>query len=465
MNVVRRIRNDGFMNLMSGLNAPGLDRSSATFQFNHKIHNYHRRSNYNYAALYLTNGIAQKIIDRPADDAFQRGITIEEDEEAAMSNEFDRLQLLAVMADAVRWSRLSGGSALLLIAKDGGEFVDPLNLDSLDTVEEVKAIDINCVRGTDKFYTDPNDPTTYGKMEFYTISLPGVSSFDVHETRLIPMGGEPIPYGYVFANRIYWAGRSVLEGCYDDISRYCQGLEWSLRLLERKQQAVYSMAGLGDMFAQGDDAIVKERINLVDLVRGNLNSVVIDKEDTYVIQTPGMEGVENAIQEYMTAVAASSNIPVTILFGKPQHGLNQTGAGDLEAYYGMVSHIQNVIARPPLEKIVSILWLQKNLKGNVPESWKVTFNPLWVPDEATIAQANLNSKQADAAEVTMLISLMQEQILAPEEVRQIVVAKYPDFEFSVEIPAGLGAIDYSEGVDTSELDVPGDPPPGGNANA
>jgi uncharacterized protein len=471
----RSFRNDGYMNLLSGLNTPGLDRTASTFPTSslrgRGFNNWRmRRSLPEFADLYMTNGIAQKIIDRPADDSFQRGVEIENDDEEIMDNEFDRLQVLAKMADAVRWSRLFGGSALLLVAKDGGEFTDPLNLNALDTIQEIKVMDITCIRGTEKTYDDATDPTTYGKIEYYEIVAPGINTFQVHETRIIPVSGEPIPFGYVFYNRIPWMGRSILEACYNDISRYEQGLEWSLRLLERKQQAVYSMSGLAEMWAQGDDNMVKERINLVDLVRGNLNSVVVDKEDTYVIQSIGMEGVEQAIQEYQIAVAAAANMPVTILFGKPQKGLNQTGAGDLEAYYGMVSHIQNTIARPPMEKLVSILWLQQSLKAKIPESWKITFNPLWVPDEAAIATANLNNKQADAAEVTMLTGLMGDGIMAPEEVRQIVIDKYPEYDFPTDVPAVDSNVNYAEGVDNTMMDVPQDPnepttPPGGRNNS
>ena len=67
-------RNDGFMNVLSGLGAPGLDRTMNTVPANGFHPNWLlRRSVYHYAELYMTNGIAQKIIDRPADDAFQAG--------------------------------------------------------------------------------------------------------------------------------------------------------------------------------------------------------------------------------------------------------------------------------------------------------------------------------------------------------------------------------------------------------
>ena len=450
-------RFDGFMNLMSGLNTPGLDRTSSTYQqpFYSNWHQQFRFTNYHLTNLYLNNGLAQKIVDKPADDAFQRGVEIEEDEEELMANEYDRLQVLTRMADAVRWARLYGGAVLLLIAKDGGELTDPLNLNSIDSIEEIRVYDLTCVRTTDILYNNILEPTTFGKIEIYTIAPQNMSAFDVHESRLIPVSGDPLPSGVLNYNRIYWAGRSILDAVYVDISRYMQGLDWALRLLERKQQGVYQMEGLGNMFAQGDDHLVQQRINLVDLVRGNLNSVVVDKNDNYTVMNASMEGVQAMLDEFQTALAASSSIAVTILFGKSTRGLNTTGSGDLEAYYGLISHIQNVISRPALEKLTSILWTQSALKNKAPEDWHIEFNPLWLPTELEQAQTDFQKQQANSAEVTSLIALLTNQILSPEEVRTIVINKYSEFDFDTDMPVFGDDVGYASNVDTSLMDAPG----------
>ena len=454
------------MNVMSSLGTPGLDRTVSTFQSgwygrNHNLSGVARSRFNTYALtnLYLSSGLAQKVVDRPSDDAFQRGVEIEEDVDELMEAEYDRLAVLTRMADAVRWTRLYGGSAILVIAKDGGELTDPLNLDTLDTVQELRVYDLTCIKGTNQYYIDDTDPTTFGKVEFYQITPWNAPAIIVHESRLIPVAGDPLPAGLIWYNNIYWAGRSNLEACYQDLMRYDQGMEWSLRLLERKQQAIYKMEGLGQMFAQGDDDIARQRINMVDLVRGNLNSVVIDKNDEYTIMSAGMDGVQSLLDEYQTALSASSNIPITILFGKSTRGLNQTGSGDLEAYYGMVSHIQNVIARPALERLTAILWVQNSLKGKAPEDWHIEFNPLWQQNVVEEAQADLYEAQAINFEVQALSSLMTNQILAPEEVRKIVVNKFPDYEFSEELPVFPETdTQYADGVDTSMMDVPGKTP-------
>jgi hypothetical protein len=96
-------RFDGFMNVLSGLGS-GMDRTMSTMQTSR----FNRYTFLDLSDLYLTNGLAQKIIDRPSDDAVQRGIEIEGDEDNVMSDEFDRLQVMAKIANALRWSRLFG---------------------------------------------------------------------------------------------------------------------------------------------------------------------------------------------------------------------------------------------------------------------------------------------------------------------------------------------------------------------
>jgi len=460
-------RFDGFMNVLSGLGS-GMDRTLATKQTSRFGPRF---SPLDLGDLYLTNGLAQKIIDRPSDDCVQRGVTVEGDDDSVMSDEYDRLQVLAKLANALRWSRLFGGAVLLLIAKDGKNLEEPLDLNNLETVEEIRVYDVTAIRGTDRYYEDITDPTTYGKMEYYELIPPGVQAVLIHETRIITVGGEPVPTRYTFATsttaRLPWVGRSVLESCAPDIIRYQQGLEWSLRLLERKQQAVYQMSGLGEMFQAGDDSVVTKRIHLVDMVRGNLNSVVVDKEDTYTIINASMDGIDSTLKEYQTALAASSSIPIMVLFGEQGTGLSNSGAGNLEAYYGMVAHIQSVIARPALERLTSILWVQQSLSESPPDKWKIVFNPLWISSDLENAQTKQAAAQANAAEVTTLLSLMTEQILSPEEVRTIIVDRYDEYDLPDKLPDIIEEVNYAEGVDKTLMDVPADPdaPPGATNNA
>src|SRR5437868_3353885 len=111
-------RTDGYMNLLSGLNTPGLDRSvmgstSVNGGWRGSLNRYWAaRSTYlNYGEIYYSDGLAQKIIDKPSDDCFQQGLEVEGDDSGTMEDEFDRLSVYTKMSDAVRWARLYGGAA------------------------------------------------------------------------------------------------------------------------------------------------------------------------------------------------------------------------------------------------------------------------------------------------------------------------------------------------------------------
>jgi uncharacterized protein len=446
------IRNDGFANVLSGLGVPGLDRSASTaftgFNSRHGLARFwaSRFALWDATEIYMARGIAAKIIDRPADDSISHGVEIEGDDDEVMANEFDRLSVLTKMADAVRWARLYGGSVIIPLAKDGGDLNTPLNLTNLDQIIELRVIDITQVRVTDRIYTDPAD-TKYGKPEFFEIHPPGGTMYEIHETRMIMVGSDPLPAQFRGQDQIWWAGRSALEGCISDLGRYEQALEWGSRLLERKQQGIYSMEGLGEMFANGDDEIVTRRINMVDLVRSNLNSVVIDKLDTYTIENLDLSGVQTLIQENQVALAASSNIPVMILFGKSATGLHATGQGDLESYYGMVGQIQQRTVKPALEHLISILWVQKQLEGPIVDQWSVEFNPLWVPDDKEQALTEKTEAEAEQTEVNTLINLMNNGILTPVEIRTIIVDKYADYGFEDSPQTSGDDVDYAEEIE------------------
>ncbi len=75
------------------------------------------------------------------------------------------------------------------------------------------------------------------------------------------------------------------------------------------------------------------------------------------------------------------------------------------------------------------------------------------------AQAEQAESMATSNIVNALIALMSNEILAPEEVRKIIVNKFSDFDFSEELPVFPETdVEYASGVDTTLMDVPGKQP-------
>lgn len=415
-------------------------------------------ANTDYYTMYINNGIAGTIIDKPADDCFARGFVVVGDDDDLLQDELDRLSVNSTYSDAVRWARLFGAAVILMVVKDGGALDTPLNLDSVDTVEDLVVYDNRHIKPTDQLYTDPQN-VMYGKPELFRIHPPGGDEFLCHETRLIPFSGEPLPKSTAKSTNVWWLGKSALDYCATDIARLERAYEWTERLLERKQQGIYRMEGLGEMFAAEQDHIVSKRIAMVDHVRSTLSSVVVDMHDEYTVLNLGLDNVQSVLMEFEIAVCASTQMPSVILFGKSATTLNATGAGELEIYYSLVGRLQHRVVKPALERLISVLWLQKSLKSKIPDKWYIEFNPLWVPPDKEVAEVKQLEASAMSAEVTMLLTLLDAGILMPEEVRKIIINRYEEFEFDENADLSLGGDeDYSASVGGNEEDDTSDDP-------
>ena len=99
----------------------------ARFMFNAPL----RMTDTLMANLFIGNGLARKIISLPADEATKHWISVKADKNGDATKALDRLGAEEIFADAVRWSRLYGGSAILMMVNDGGTLEDPLNEKSI----------------------------------------------------------------------------------------------------------------------------------------------------------------------------------------------------------------------------------------------------------------------------------------------------------------------------------------------
>lgn len=114
------------------------------------------------------------------------------------------------------------------------------------------------------------------------------------------------------------------------------------KLLERSVQAIYKMKNLANLLSTEDgENKVLQRLQVIDMARGILNSMAIDAEgEDYDFKTLQMSGVKDVIDTTCNMLSAVTNIPQTILFGRSPAGMNATGDSDLENYYNMVENIQ-----------------------------------------------------------------------------------------------------------------------------
>jgi len=358
--------------------------------------------------LYARGGLYGRVIDMPADKAVARGVTIDGDD-GRVQAELDRLKVLPALADGLRWARLHGGAGIVVIADDGmiNTKLDPKRIGQ---IAELRVFDIDDISADERRYSDATK-SNYGMPEYYRVHT-GRDVFIVHESRLIEIPGDPLP-AKLRVRGIPWEGRSVADQAFQAVDMYLKSLRLAVSVLERKQQAVYAMKGLADAIKVGMDSEVQRRINLVDAVRGVLNTVAVDSEDTYDIKDMNMSGVKDVIQELQVGLAAEVGIPVTILFGRSPGGLNATGDADFDGYHEMIEGAQRVQLSPALERVVSLIYAQGQFT-NPPEDWSIKWPALKSPTDKELADvrktnAEAESKEMDALDKAIGAGLVSEQ--------------------------------------------------------
>ena len=366
---------------------------------------------------YSSGGLYARVVDMPADKATDRGCMVEGDADGEIAAEFDRLNVLPIMADALRWAALTGGAGIVMLTEDGGELRDELSETGLS-----KIIELRCFPGSD-FAPEPERYEDATKANFgypirYRVTSNGVS-FVVHESRILTVSGGPMPRA-ANTTSVPWMGRAEMARVYKAICRYEESLDYTSNILQRKQQGVYGMKGMGDLLknpALGGDSragerIVQARIGAVDAVRGVLNTVAIDADDSYTIIDNNLGGIKDTVGEMKVAVSSEAGIPVTLLFEESPGGMNATGDADFAGWHEKVQGQQKRLKKA-MERLVSLIMLQDDVTAL--ENWSVEWPPLEAPNE--VEQADVENKRATTRKTEMeaLSTAVNSGILTEEQ--------------------------------------------------
>lgn len=366
-------------------------------------------------AMYAEGGLPARVVDLPADNAVKGGVTITGDTDGVIHAEIERLKVLPLLADAARWSRLRGGGCLLLIVADGGLLRDPMNVDRLDTIHELRVYDIDDL-SVDRSYNNPNE-ITYGQPELYRLSVRGAGTqVLVHESRLVEVPGDPMPAS-MKQDSIPWRGRAAASRAFRRIRDYIDSVGLAREILRRKQQAVHKMKGLAQAIAAQQEPLIQKRLAMVDQARGVRNGVAVDTEDEYDIRDTNVGGVNQILQEMQIALSAESGIPVTLLFGRSPGGQNATGDADFEGYYNLVEQLRSLRMQPALERIISLICAQNTMAGKTPDNWTVVWSPLKQLTQKELADIGKTKAETLKIEAEAVVAIIGTSALSEDEAK------------------------------------------------
>jgi uncharacterized protein len=349
----------------------------------------------NYAllnSLYRTNWIVKNIIDTYPEDmlkAWVKVITqVEPERLDQLTRAMRQARLRPCLEKGLRYGRLYGGAGGLMLIKGHEKLLEePLDLNSVlpDSFRGLHIIDRwSGIYPTGQLVGDISDPD-YGLPEYYSIRDDTDRTVaNVHHSRVIRFTGADLPHWESIAE-MQW-GASEIEAVYDDIVRRDNVAANIANLTFRANVTTIEMDGLDQLFGIGG-AMAQQRfwqmMQAQSIALSNNGIQLVNKGDKFDTHQYSFSGLADVYSTIQMDVSGATGIPVTKLFGRSPAGLNATGEGDMENYYGRVEQKQESDLRPALDKIMPVLCM--STWGEVPDDLEYTFNPIRTPKTKEMA--------------------------------------------------------------------------------
>jgi phage-related protein (TIGR01555 family) len=416
-------------------------------------------------ALYNNDDLARKLVNKLPREATRRGFDLvlegtTDDDSADRAREImDQWSLLGCspkLREAWIWGRLYAGGAVFVGADDGAaDLALPLAEEHIREIRFLTVLKRPQLRISQR-YADLNQPK-FGEPEIYELfasqQVGGVLASTgqyVHETRLVIFEGTKAAREHS-QSADGWED-SVLQAVEDQLKHCATAWQSVAHLLTDASQGVLAIDGLIDMIAAKGEAILRARIQMMDLARSVCRAILVDAgRERFERVATSFAGIPEIMDRQMMRIAAAFEMPVTILFGRSPAGMNATGESDIRGWYDTVSDEQTDVLKPRVERLLRLLMLAHNspMKGKLPERWQVKFHPLWQPTE---------KESADVLKVKAEthVALVDAQIMFAAESALMLAADFPTIDQKHR--QDLLNADLDEGVKPGEGDDPANKP-------
>ena len=422
---VRPYRADGYVNMMTRY---GTQKDSSE---NYKYIPESAVPDELLTMYYEGNGLFAKIIDTPAEEAIKHGFKLKDISDQKVEDFYtealDELDWDETAITCLKWARLFGGSLAVMLINDGRGLDEPLDWRNIQSIDDIRVFDRSVIQPdyTTLFNYDPRDPfstrgSRLGLPEYYQI-FSKYGSFTVHDSRCLVFQNGILPENTT--NSVYqlWGVPEYIR--LNKALRDAEVAHHSApKMLDRSVQPIYKMQNLAETLAteEGENTVLK-RLQVIDMARGLLNSLVIDAEgEDYDFKTFQFSGINDVVSASCNMLSALSNIPQTILFGQSVGGMSSTDDTSMENYYNYIERIQRRMLKSNLRYLLSIIFQAGLATGEVDEipKLKIEFNPLWSLSDLEQADLEQKREQAKFTRAQTAQIYVNMQAVDPSEVRQ-----------------------------------------------
>jgi hypothetical protein len=387
-----------------------------------------------FAALYTGNGLTKRYIDLLSDDMTRQWVTIPEDTDGIILNYLERLKAKKEFKNALRASKLFGGSIIFMVIDDGGEPNDPVNVNNIRSVQKLKFFSRKYVTiDTLNYYTDAASPK-FGDPEFFTVTS-GSQVLTIHESRCLVFRGEYYPFdelGLQTNYETYW-GLSILQSIHEELEDYGLAQQALMRLLTKANIDVLKIKGLMGLLSTPDGLKqLDARITSFDLAKSVSTTLLLDNEENFDSVNQTLTGVAETFTKSQTALFGVMGVP-PMLFGIQGKSLGGNDDNQLRLYYDRIKSDQDEEMLDPFDKLKGYIVKAKDSKVNENQEYNIKFNSLWQQTENE--KVTMRKEQAETDQI-----YINNGVVGPEEVRE---SRFGGGTYSIETEAE-GEVDLGE---------------------
>ena len=350
---------------------------------------YHMtRMTANYAllnTLYRENWVVQNVVGLVVDDMLRQWFTLtnlSQKQQQLLRSVTRVTHLRTRLADGLRWGRLYGGAAGLILLRGQEHMLDkPLEQKQIfpDSFAGLYILDRwSGIFPSGELVSDMSDPD-FNLPEFYTIQQPnGEMVAKVHHSRIVRFTGRELPL-WEQMNEQYW-GESEVEAIYQDVVAHDNVSANMADLTFQANLSTMEVQNLEQLFSLGSGEQQRRFWNVLQaqsVMRSNYGVQLVNKGDSITTSSYSFVGLKEVYEAMCLNLCGASHYPMTKLFGRSPDGMNATGESDLRNYYDYVDTLRESKLRPVLEKLLPIVCM--STFGVVPDGVEVEFPSLWTP--------------------------------------------------------------------------------------
>ena len=358
----------------------------------------------NYAllnSLYRTNWVVQNVVGLMVDDMLREWYTIQGSIAPEYLDELQRVerttQLRDKLNEGLRWGRLYGGAAgLILIKGQEGMLDQPLDLSTVMPGSFMGLMILDRWMGIVpdmQLVTDMGDPDFNLPAYYMVNNAEGRLVARVHHSRIIRFTGRDLPYLEKIAE-LYW-GESEVEALYrdvvahDNVSANMAALTFQANINTMEVQNLEQLFSLGSIDQQRR---FWNTMQAQSVMQSNFGVRLVEKGNQMHNTQYSFSGLPEVYESMCLNLCGASHYPMTKLFGRSPAGMNATGESDLQNYYDYVNSQREAKLRPALERLLPVLAM--SAWGAVPDNLQITFPPLWTPTAKEVAEIAKGKSEA-----------------------------------------------------------------------